>query len=331
MTARRAFLIGLLLAAIAAVAYFFAFRSGAVPYRPAMFAAIVAVNAAGFAAEGLYTAIRFGRGALPGWIAVPRLLVAGGLVLVAAGGLANWLWSLQGFMVLAEGDVLPLFGGTHLQEYEAGPLADPDDIAVVIGLKKVDLLPAGDGGFYPRSDLEIARRGDDQDIKRVSVAGNRQAAYRSLRFHQGAFGFAPRLVVLRGDETVFDRTVPFTSMLEGPTGIRFVGRADVDSESLELDGSILLDNLDPAMKGHPELALSVVRDGDVLGSGTLLPGHFSDIGPDYRVGFAGLTMWSEIDVSRRNYRGAILAGSGVALVGLVAWPIGAVVARRRHR
>ena len=43
----------------------------------------------------------------------------------------------------------------------------------------------------------------------------------------------------------------------------------------------------------------------------------------YRIGFAGLEKWSEVDVSRRTYGGAVLAGAALALAGAVLWPIAA--------
>jgi len=90
-----------------------------------------------------------------------------------------------------------------------------------------------------------------------------------------------------------------------------------------VQGEISLDDLDERMKGHPRLAVRVAKGGRAIGSGELLPGHFADLEDGYRVGFAGLKRWSEIDVSRRSYRGTAVAGLAVAALGAVLWPLAA--------
>ena len=90
-----------------------------------------------------------------------------------------------------------------------------------------------------------------------------------------------------------------------------------------MEGSVDLATLDAAMKGHATLVLSVRREGAAIGRGKLLPGHFADLEQGYRLGFAGLQKWSEVDVSRRTYGSAVLAGAALALGGVVLWPIAA--------
>ena len=48
-----------------------------------------------------------------------------------------------------------------------------------------------------------------------------------------------------------------------------------------------------------------------------------DIEQGYSVGFADLEKWSEVDLSRRNYRKTVFAGSVIALIGAVLWPLAA--------
>jgi len=79
--------------------------------------------------------------------------------------------------------------------------------------------------------------------------------------------------------------------------------------------------MDDGMRGHATLALTVSREGATLGQGNLLPGHFADIEEGYRVGFAGLERWSEIDISRRNYGWVVKVGSVLALAGAILWVI----------
>ena len=69
------------------------------------------------------------------------------------------------------------------------------------------------------------------------------------------------------------------------------------------------------------------RDGQVLGAGKLRPGEFADLEGGYRVGFAGLKKWAEIDISRRNYPGPILWGAGVAAAGVLVWLLAMVLKR----
>ena len=59
----------------------------------------------------------------------------------------------------------------------------------------------------------------------------------------------------------------------------------------------------------------------------MLPGHFAEIEQGYSIGFAGLEKWSEVDISRRNYRKTVLAGSVIAVIGAVLWPLAAWRAR----
>ena len=77
------------------------------------------------------------------------------------------------------------------------------------------------------------------------------------------------------------------------------------------------------MRGHATLVLAVTREGVAIGRGKLLPGHFANLEQGYRVGFAGLQKWSEVDVSRRTYGSAVLAGTVLALGGAVLWPFAA--------
>ena len=248
------------------------------------------------------------------------LLVVGVLVSLLA-GMANWTLGLQGFVVLNEGEAVPLHGGSHLQQFDGGPLARMDEMNVVLTLEELELLPAGENLFSPKSRLLVQH--DARPPERVSIGTGTTGSAGSLRFHQGAFGFAPRIVILENDETVFDRVVPFTTQRRGPTGISFVGSFTIEKESLALEGSVDLATLDSGMRGHATLVLAVMREGVAIGRGKLLPGHFADLDQGYRIGFAGLQKWSEVDVSRRTYGSAVLAGAALALGGVVLWPVSA--------
>jgi hypothetical protein len=161
---------------------------------------------------------------------------------------------------------------------------------------------------------------------RLHVAPLESDSSGSLRFFQGAFGFAPRIVILHEETTLFDRVVPFVTERQGASGISFEGRFTLESERLDVQGVIDLANLDEALRGHAILHLEVSQDGLPLGSGSLRPGHFAEIEKGYRIGFAGLEKWSEVDIMRRNYGQVVVAGAALALAGALLWP----VARWRH-
>jgi hypothetical protein len=252
---------------------------------------------------------------------VAELTVLVGVLLALTAGMANWLLRLQGTLILSEREAVPLHGGTALQVFDAGVLARLEEMGVSLVLEELELLPAGGDGFYPASRLRVWR--DPEKPSRIQVTPRRRGAFGALRFHQGAFGFAPRIVLLREGETLFDRVVPFLSERHGHAGLSFDGRFTLERESLVVEGSVDLATLDEGMRGHATLVLSVTRNGDILGRGALLPGHFADLDQGYRIGFAGLDRWSEIVVSRRNYGQLVLAGAGLASLGLLLWPLAA--------
>lgn len=251
-----------------------------------------------------------------------RILVLTGLLIVFGGGLANWLYSLQGAVILLEGDAVPLAKGAHLQEFEGGPLSRIDELNLTLQLEKLDLVPSANG-FVPSSRVRCVRATGPVAV--LELRPLRSASLGSLRFHQGAFGFAPRIVILRGGKTVFDRAVPFTTERRGAAGVSFEGSFAIKKEDLVVRGAVDLSGLDARMRGHAKLGIEVLHGKKKLGGGELLPGHFSDLADGYRVGFAGLARWSEIDISRRNYPQPMLGGAVLVVCGLGA----GLIARRR--
>jgi hypothetical protein len=300
-----------------AVADWIALRRGVALNPPVVLALLVAAAFAAFLLRivQLLSTLRDGRPRVARELA--ELVLLGGVVIALSAGSTNWLISFQGFVILHEGQTVDLRYGDGLDAFESGPLARVDGLGSPLTLAEIELVPSGGGAFYPRSRLLLSN-GDDP--RRLQVDPATAAASGSLRFYQGAFGFAPHVVVVRHDETVFDRVVPFTSRLEGRRSVVFEGGFSVDDEDLAVDAEIDLGSLDDAMRGHATLVLSVTQGDVPLGRGSLQPGHFAELDRGVRVGFAGLEMWSEIDVARRNYRGWVLLGAGVALLGLVAWP-----------
>ncbi len=296
-------------------------RSGALRHPPWILAVLVAAAIVLLLAQlaGILRGVASGR--RPRGAGLGRALLLAGLAVALAAGLANWLLSLQGFVVLLEGQAVPLHGGSHLQHFESGPLSRIEEMDIALALVSLELRSPEAEFFYPESLLEVKARGGEP--RRVAVHPRKSASAGSLRFYQGAFGFAPRIVVLRAGETLFDQVVPFTSERHGERGISFEGRFELAEENLQVEGAVDLGSLDEGLQGHATLRLTVRRGGELLGRGSLLPGHFAEIEQGYRIGFAGLEKWSEIDVSRRHYGQFVLAGAALALVGGVLWPLAA--------
>jgi hypothetical protein len=248
---------------------------------------------------------------------ITRLMMLCGLAAAFGFGVGNWLWSLQGYVVLKEHEAMPLHGGSHLMAFEAGPLSDLESLDLTLQLEELTLVPTPDGGLYAQSRLRI--QGADGKVTVIDVSPREIAPFGTLRFYQGAWGFAPRIVILRGDDAVFDEVVPLmTRVHDRGAYLSFEEAFTIEDEGLEVRGGIDLSSLDEAFRGHAMLVVSVHRGGQQLGEGRLSIGHFAEIEDGYRIGFAGLERWSEIDFSRRNYRRQMVWAFGLFLVGLVA-------------
>ena len=300
-----------------AVADFIAFRRGWVSRDPRLFAGLVMAVCVVMGLLLADTVVSLIRRRLSRLRATGQILLLGGLLAAGLTGTLNWAFSLQGVMVLIEGERLPLFDGRHLQEFDAGLLADPLEMGVTLELVEVELKALDGGQYTPHLRLLVSR--EDEEVDAMELLSHGSAASGVLRFHGGAFGFAPHIILQKNGETFFDQVVPFLSRREGAAGLGFDGLFTVASEALEVRGAVLLESLDAGLRGHPTLGLTVRRDGQVLGAGKLRPGEFAELEGGYRVGFSGLKKWAEIDISRRNYPGPILWGGAVALAGAVVW------------
>jgi hypothetical protein len=310
---------------IVAVVDWLALRGGVIRHPPWMLGIVVGLAVLAFSVRAFVVlgALRDDRRSRLGNLG--EVLLIAGILTALGGGLANWLFSLQGYVVLHEGESVPLHGGAHFTRLDAGPLSRVEEIHLFLGLRELKLIPAGNELFYPESLLAV-RRGDE-DPTEMSINPRAAGAFGALRFYQGAFGFAPGIVITQDDRPVFDRIVPFVTERLGPTGLSFVGNFTIASEDLEVEGAVDLGSLDAGMRGHATLQLQVKREGRLLGRGTLTPGEFAEIDDGFRVGFTDLKRWSEIDISRRSYGGVVKTGAVVSILGAIVWPFG----RRRTR
>jgi hypothetical protein len=315
--ARRGFQAALLLVLVGSVALLVALRSGAVSLPPGLLAALVTVLLAGAAVE-LALTVRDGvrREGGRGRVAAKSAALAGAVV-VGAFGTWNWLAGVQGALVLAEGESAAL-AGPEAVELDAGPLFRWSGLRFGVRLDRLRLVPAGDGAFAPVSELAVLDLSGTQ-VEAIVAGGAEAGAVGSLRFYQGAFGFTPRLVVVAQNRVVADEQVEFTTRREGEQGVAFEGTLRV--EDLVLRGAVDVASLGEDMKGHTTLAVELRKGEAIVGRANLLPGHFAQFAGGYQVGYAGMKRWSEIDVSRRTYRGPILAGVALALLGLAGWGI----------
>lgn len=294
------------------VVYGVAFKLGYLPAWPPLLVALAALILV--AASVLLVAT------LAAWIRTGEplrhlagVLLYGGVLLVLGGGMANWLLSLQGFVILTEGTAMPLSMTSHLQAFEGGPLSNVYEMDMTLELAELELVAGGSGRPVPQSRIRVSRSGEP--LLAAELEPGQSAEAGTLHFHQGAFGYAPRIVVLKDGEEMLDEVVPFTTERQGPEGLSFLGEILIRAEELRIEGQVDLTSLDEALQGHPRLQLRVERRGELIGRGSLLPGHFADIEDGYRVGFAGLEKWSEIDISRRNYPQVMLAGLASILAG----------------
>ena len=316
---RRYFLILLSLLLGYAIIYFAAFKTGLIPVRPEVFAALIAVLVICLLVEFVYSLQTLMRKRIKPFSGIARLLLVSGLLLTFSAGMMNWLLSLQGAVILSELEAIPLSRTAHLQEFEAGPLSNVDEMQMTLQLEKLILRPGGGGTFTPFSRLRFLRA--DKPPVILEVAPGKSAGVGTLYFHQGAFGFAPRIVVLKEGKAVFDQVVPFLTERSSEAGVTFEGDFTIEKEGLKVKGAVSLDSLDEQMRGHAKLPLLVTRGETVLGNGDLVPGYFADLKEGYRIGFAGLKKWSEIDISRKNYPLPIFAGAGMMLIGAILLPV----------
>ena len=293
-----------------------ALKNGLWAHSHLILAGLMGLAMAAFVARGVQLIVLRVAGTRSGIQVYAGMVLAAGVALALGGGLANWTMGLQGYVILTEAETARLHDGSELQGFEAGPFGDVDELDVVVGLDELELTPAGADGFSPVSHLQVWR-GHHQPVS-LTLSPTAHGAAGSLRFYQGAFGFAPRIVILREGETketLFDKVVPFLTERHGPRGIVFNGSFTVEQSDLRVEGMIRLDSLDEGMRGHATLELSVHAAGKTVGSGSLLPGHFADMDDGIRVGFAGLHKWSEIVLSRRSYGPFVLAGAILAAAG----------------
>ena len=304
---------------LAAALDLIALKAGWWSHNPMLLMALVSATLLGFlihlAALGrsLIAGVQRGRTAA-------AILGSIGIVVALAGGSANWLLGLQGYVILTEGEKVRLESGKRLQEFDAGPLARVDEMNVTLGLEELELVAATGDRFYPASSIRVWRQGKDSGP--LEISPHKPAVFGQLRIHQGAFGFAPRIVILHGEDPsreVFDQVVPFLTQRQGPAGISFVGSFNIAAEDLKINGAVDLTSLDEEMRGHSILDLVVAKEGRALGAGKLLPGKFAEIEEGYRVGFAGLEQWSEIVVSRKDYSSFVFGGAVLAVLGGILW------------
>jgi hypothetical protein len=294
--------------AVASMIVLVAMRRGALAYDPQLFACIAAaVIVVTFAALVVALLRR----------APVAALFTAGLLLVYAGGMANFLFSLQGYALLTEFDHVALAEGKALQEFDSGPMSNLAEMDLTLQLEKLELRMV-DGGLVPTSYVRILRKG--QPLRRVTLPAGGEAGDGSLRFMQGAYGFAPRIVVTRSGNAVFDRYIPFTTRRVEGEGLAFDETFDIASEKMRVRSAMNLLSLDDQMKGHARLGVLVTRTGKELGRGELSIGHFAKLSDGSYIGYAGLKRWSEIDIARRNYPAPMYAGAALMVLSLALWP-----------
>ncbi len=256
------------------------------------------------------------------WRRRAEAAIFAGLLLASGTGLVRVALDFSGVVVLTEGEAIDMEAGRGLQAFDAGPMARPRILSGQLVLARLKLRPDPRLGTAATSLLE--RVAADGRRESFEVATGRGASVGGLAFQQGAFGFAPRLVVRKGDLTVVDRTVYFTSRVSPVDGgVVFEGELEVPGGGPRVIAGIDLSELDDAMRGHPVLVAEVRQGDEVLGGGRLLPGHGATMKGGWHLGFAGVKMWSEVDVHRAGTNLPLIAGLVLGVLGMLLWPIAA--------
>jgi hypothetical protein len=297
-----------------------AIRAGAVASRPAgltVLAALALLAAAAWAAAAVA-----GVRARPSRIsAAAEALAAAGIVVALGTGAWNWATSIQGAILVPEKQPVRLWSADDVVDLEVGPLADRRELQLTLGLARLELRAAGADGFRPVSHVKILDTAGEE--VGVEVSRGAPGVHGALLLRQGAFGFAPRVIVARGQQALLDAYVPFRTVREGAEGISFTGEFAIAAEGLELTGAVTLDELGDDMKGHPRLELQATKDGRSLGAGRLSPGDVAVLGEGFSVAFGGLRRWSEIDFARRTHPLPLLSGAAAFALGLALWGVAA--------
>ncbi|HSN15924.1 MAG TPA: hypothetical protein VLT61_14930, partial [Anaeromyxobacteraceae bacterium] len=252
------------------------------------------------------------------WSVVGSGLLFGGIAFAGGAGMVGWARSIQGYLLLAEGEPSPVSTVEDLQKHWGGPLGSVAELRGTVLLDRLLLEPVG-RGFEPVS--HVVARTEDGAERRVDVSPARPGVVGGLHLYQGAFGFAPRIVVKKGARTLFEGHVPFRTRLLERRAVAFDGEVDVPEEGLHVTGEVDLSTLDERMRGHPTLLLRVEKGGRELGGGALTPGHFADVGEGYAIGYAGMRRWSEVDVRRAGMARWVRAGLLASAAGLLLWLI----------
>lgn len=297
-----------------------AMRSGRMTARPVALGAVVILAALVTTAALLLAARRLVRGP-PTTALAGEALTWAGVLLALGAGLLGWSRSVTGAFLAFEREPLRLSRPADLVDLQAGPLADAKLLDLTVALAKLELRAAGPAAFFPVSHLRVLDAAGEE--AGVDVARGAPGHHGALVFHQGAFGFAPRIYVTHGADVLLDANVPLRTSRAGPDGLQFLGEFELAREKLLFRASVDLGPLDPDMKGHPLLELSAERAGAPIGAGKLRPGEYATLDGGYRVLFAGLKRWSEIDFVRHRNPLAVRWGLVLALAGAVGWAIGA--------
>ena len=142
-----------LLLAIAFIDWYL-LRGRHVSHSPAFLAVLAAIAIAAMAIRGAVVLVATARGR---WSSAGEALLLSGILIALGAGMTNWLYALHGFVILHEGETVPLTNGSHLSEFSSGPLARLEEMRLTVSLREVELVPDGVGGFRPQSLLRIDR------------------------------------------------------------------------------------------------------------------------------------------------------------------------------
>jgi len=212
----------------------------------------------------------------------------------------------RGEFVAAEGIPTPLRDG--ILRHEGRPPGELPDLTITLR----NLEGEYEAGIYRkdfRGEIEVAGR-------RYPVAVNRPAVIEGYQFSLHGFGYAPRIVLRRGEDRRLDY---FLNLPAGPEGDRFevpggpAFRVVLMPDFFREDGRIGTRSNSPR---NPVLRVRLEGEGD--GADGLVGLGREEVIGDWVVSFPELSRWADLVVLREGGVYVLAAGILVAVLGLLA-------------
>src|SRR3990172_1650871 len=177
---RRSFLMLLAMSFCLVAICFATLKTGHFPIYPETFAGLVGILVILLVVEFSYSLHGLLQKRIRLFSGTARLMLVSGLLLAFSAGMMNWLLSLQGAVILSELEAIPLSRTAHLQEFDAGPLSNVDEMRITLQLEKLILRPGAKSTFTPLSRIRFLSA--NQPPVMAVVAPGKSASIGTLYF-----------------------------------------------------------------------------------------------------------------------------------------------------